>query len=241
MRENRRGHHREQWCHAAGCRRWFIVERDTAHQPDSRGAHVRERAVSEPYRLNRGGRIDRGSPLRFTFGRTLHRRLPGRHRGLRAPGQRREPDRTQLQVPPTPRRHGRRERRPQRLRPARPRRAYSAQPPCDGHTRLSRLGGAPCQRLAQPGIRRDVGARPCGAVHPGRLLLQDPDVAAPLLAALRARLASRGRSGPRARRARSRSLRPRPRALRRAGGRRRSGRSRGGPIRSPLRRPRDSC
>ena len=29
MRENRRGHHREQWCHTAGCRRWFIVERDT--------------------------------------------------------------------------------------------------------------------------------------------------------------------------------------------------------------------
>ena len=29
MRDNRRGHHREQWCHTAGCRRWFIVERDT--------------------------------------------------------------------------------------------------------------------------------------------------------------------------------------------------------------------
>ena len=29
MRNNRRGHHREQWCHTAGCRRWFIVERDT--------------------------------------------------------------------------------------------------------------------------------------------------------------------------------------------------------------------
>ena len=26
---NRRGLHREQWCHTAGCRRWFIVERDT--------------------------------------------------------------------------------------------------------------------------------------------------------------------------------------------------------------------
>jgi heterotetrameric sarcosine oxidase delta subunit len=29
MRTNARGPHREQWCHAAGCRRWFIVERDT--------------------------------------------------------------------------------------------------------------------------------------------------------------------------------------------------------------------
>ena len=30
MRDNRRGLHREQWCHTAGCRRWFIVERDTS-------------------------------------------------------------------------------------------------------------------------------------------------------------------------------------------------------------------
>jgi len=29
MRENPRGRHLEQWCHAAGCRRWFNVARDT--------------------------------------------------------------------------------------------------------------------------------------------------------------------------------------------------------------------
>ena len=29
MRKNPRGPHREQWCHSAGCRRWFNVERDT--------------------------------------------------------------------------------------------------------------------------------------------------------------------------------------------------------------------
>ncbi len=29
MRHNTRGPHREQWCHTQGCRRWFIVERDT--------------------------------------------------------------------------------------------------------------------------------------------------------------------------------------------------------------------
>jgi sarcosine oxidase subunit delta len=29
MRKNPRGLHREQWMHAAGCRRWFVVERDT--------------------------------------------------------------------------------------------------------------------------------------------------------------------------------------------------------------------
>jgi len=29
IRTNPRGPHREQWCHAAGCRRWFNVERDT--------------------------------------------------------------------------------------------------------------------------------------------------------------------------------------------------------------------
>lgn len=29
MRTNHRGPHREQWWHAHGCRRWFIVRRDT--------------------------------------------------------------------------------------------------------------------------------------------------------------------------------------------------------------------
>lgn len=29
MRKNTRGMHRELWNHAAGCRRWFEVERDT--------------------------------------------------------------------------------------------------------------------------------------------------------------------------------------------------------------------
>jgi sarcosine oxidase, subunit delta len=29
FRQNTKGLHREQWCHAAGCRRWFNVVRDT--------------------------------------------------------------------------------------------------------------------------------------------------------------------------------------------------------------------
>jgi sarcosine oxidase, subunit delta len=29
MRTNTRGVHDEQWCHSAGCRRWFQVVRDT--------------------------------------------------------------------------------------------------------------------------------------------------------------------------------------------------------------------
>ncbi len=29
MRKNTKGKHREQWCHTAGCRRWFNAERDT--------------------------------------------------------------------------------------------------------------------------------------------------------------------------------------------------------------------
>jgi sarcosine oxidase subunit delta len=29
MRRNVRGPHREQWHHSFGCRRWFVVERDT--------------------------------------------------------------------------------------------------------------------------------------------------------------------------------------------------------------------
>lgn len=29
MRKNTRGVYDEQWCHSAGCRRWFCVTRDT--------------------------------------------------------------------------------------------------------------------------------------------------------------------------------------------------------------------
>lgn len=29
IRNNVRGSHSEQWCHAAGCRRWFNMSRDT--------------------------------------------------------------------------------------------------------------------------------------------------------------------------------------------------------------------
>ena len=29
MRRNIRGRHREQWHHSFGCRRWFVIERDT--------------------------------------------------------------------------------------------------------------------------------------------------------------------------------------------------------------------
>jgi len=29
MRKNPKGRHLEQWCHSAGCRRWFNVARDT--------------------------------------------------------------------------------------------------------------------------------------------------------------------------------------------------------------------
>ncbi len=29
MRKNPKGRHLEQWCHTAGCRRWFNVVRDT--------------------------------------------------------------------------------------------------------------------------------------------------------------------------------------------------------------------
>lgn len=29
MRKNTKGKYREQWCHTAGCRKWFNAERDT--------------------------------------------------------------------------------------------------------------------------------------------------------------------------------------------------------------------
>ena len=32
MRRNPKGPHRERWVHTAGCRRWFIVVRDTSSQ-----------------------------------------------------------------------------------------------------------------------------------------------------------------------------------------------------------------
>ena len=37
MHENTRGRHFEQWCHSAGCRRWFEIARDTVtyHIDDS--------------------------------------------------------------------------------------------------------------------------------------------------------------------------------------------------------------
>jgi sarcosine oxidase, subunit delta len=45
MRTNRRGTHSEQWCHSAGCRRWFNLQRDTVTNHIS-GVHK----IGEPVR-----------------------------------------------------------------------------------------------------------------------------------------------------------------------------------------------
>jgi heterotetrameric sarcosine oxidase delta subunit len=39
MRTNPRGLLRERWNHAAGCRRWFVVERDTVSHAHLTGGH----------------------------------------------------------------------------------------------------------------------------------------------------------------------------------------------------------
>ncbi len=47
MRKNPKGMHREQWLHAAGCRRYFNVERDTVSYRISGSYKIGEQAPSE--------------------------------------------------------------------------------------------------------------------------------------------------------------------------------------------------
>ena len=47
MRKNPKGMHREQWLHAAGCRRYFNVERDTVSYQISGTYKIGEQAPSE--------------------------------------------------------------------------------------------------------------------------------------------------------------------------------------------------
>ena len=46
MRKNPKGLHREQWLHAAGCRRYFNVERDTATYKISGSYKIGEQSPS---------------------------------------------------------------------------------------------------------------------------------------------------------------------------------------------------
>lgn len=47
MRANTKGAHRERWHHAFGCRRWFVVVRDTTTNR-IHGAHLPGDAWKEP-------------------------------------------------------------------------------------------------------------------------------------------------------------------------------------------------
>lgn len=52
MRTNPKGAHRERWCHAHGCRRWFNVERDTVtHQITA----VYQMGATPPRAARKGG------------------------------------------------------------------------------------------------------------------------------------------------------------------------------------------
>ena len=43
LKENRKGKHVEWWYHKNGCRRWFLVERDTMNNTDHRSFWFRDR------------------------------------------------------------------------------------------------------------------------------------------------------------------------------------------------------
>ncbi|MEM7407265.1 MAG: sarcosine oxidase subunit delta [Pseudomonadota bacterium] len=47
-RENPKGDHKEQWCHTAGCRRWFNVVRDTVTYRITAVYRVGEEAPETP-------------------------------------------------------------------------------------------------------------------------------------------------------------------------------------------------
>ncbi len=94
-----RGIHYERWLHAFGCGRWFNVRKgrvESQHPQrlrDGRGKAGAPSPMSSrrpgPYRLERGGSIDRSRRLNFRFnGRTL-RWLRRRHPRLGAARQRR--------------------------------------------------------------------------------------------------------------------------------------------------------
>ena len=46
-RKNPKGRHHEQWCHTAGCRRWFNVVRNTVSYRIERVYHIGERPHKE--------------------------------------------------------------------------------------------------------------------------------------------------------------------------------------------------
>lgn len=52
LRTNPKGAHRERWCHAHGCRRWFNVERDTLSH---RITAVYEMGAKPPRAARKGG------------------------------------------------------------------------------------------------------------------------------------------------------------------------------------------
>ena len=241
MRKNPRGLHREQWDHAAGCRRWFNVERDTVTLRDPGAStawtsqHPREnRHDAEPplgrRRPHRPRPAARASPS--TAGPT---RAIRRHAGLGTARQRRPPRRPQLQVPPAARHRDGRGRGAQRAGPARHRGSHRAQRARHRGRAVRGAGRRERQLLARPRARRVRGHPARRPLPAGRLLLQDLHVAALVLDALRALDPQGLGPGRGAARARPRQLRQAQRPLRRAGRGRRPGRARGSARRRPRR------
>ncbi len=186
--------------------------------------------MSVGFRTEQGGRVDRDRPLALQVRRAPLCRARRRHPRLRAAGERRASRRALVQISPPARHPGRRRGRAERAgrHPAR-RGAHRAQSARDTSGTLRGAAGGEPEPVARARRRSRRRQRPARAVVSGRVLLQDLHVAAEGLGAV-LRAAHPGDGGPRPR---PHAPRPRPlpeplRPLRRAGGGRRAGRSRGG-------------
>ena len=141
--------------------------------------------MSRAYRLAEPAAASTAAaPLRFTFDGKRYRRLRRRHARLGAARQRRAPGRPLVQVSPAARHPHRRLPRSRTRWSASARRRRATTPNTARHRRSSSTtGSSPRARTAGRRSRFDVGAVNdlLVAALPGRLLLQDLHVAAPLL------------------------------------------------------------
>ena len=251
-RATRKGVHHERWMHRLGCRRWFNVARNTVTHRDhprlqdgraaARGRIDRGvvEAMTGADRLPAGGRIDRRARCASRFnGRALRRASPATRSPRRCSPTAFTWSRAASNI--TARAAFSRPARRSRMRwcSSMPARAPSPTLRATQVELYDGLVAAEPEPLAVAQARPRRRQRLALAPVPGRLLLQDLHVAAGLVDDLRALHPPGGGPGP------ARRAEPDPdrydkmlRALRRAGGRRRSRRPRGRARRGPSGRPR---
>ena len=147
----------------------------TRRPPRAAGSGI---AVTQPFRLAQGGRIDRAQPLRFRFDGGALRGLRRRHARLGAARQRRAPRRPQLQVSPAAR-HRHRAAATSRTRWCSSATARAASRTCARRWSSSATACVAASQNRWPSLRHDAGAL-AGALSPAAargLLLQDVHVA----------------------------------------------------------------